>query len=133
MLRSLDLTLLLALSFAAAPAARALPQGSSPTPAVEEPSTGADEEEAEGDKKVLAESRMPAKALNFHKADGDSETERKARLNQTTESDYYDFYFHDFKKNYMEPSKEYLRYRELQKHKAALEEKDSDEESQNSL
>ncbi len=46
MLRSLDLTLLLALSFAAAPAARALPQGSSPTPAVEEPSTGADEEEA---------------------------------------------------------------------------------------
>ena len=86
--------------------------------------TSSNEEDAEGDKKVLAESRMPAKGLNFHKADADSETERKAKLNQTTESDYYDFYFHDFKKNYMEPSKEYLRYRELQNHKAALEEKD---------
>lgn len=94
--------------------------------------TSSDEEDHETDKKIVAESRLAGPGT-FNQVAGDSDSEFDGRKWHGNDTDYYDFYFHDFKKTYFEPTKEYIRYGDMQKFKVAEEQDLSDDDSQASL
>lgn len=64
---------------------------------------------------------MTGYQLNKVGAGNDSESEIEGRKLVGGDEDFFDFQFHDFRKTYLEPTREYLKYHEQEKFKAAEE------------